>query len=135
NRLIDIRKRVLAGEDFGTLAVQFSEDPSAKSNKGNLGFFTALQMVYAFENAAYNTKPGEVSMPIRTKFGYHLVKVESRRPSIGEVEVAHIMIRTSESADEKAKNTIFDIYDKLRAGESWDELCKQYSEDNATKNT
>jgi peptidyl-prolyl cis-trans isomerase SurA len=73
-RLMDIRKRILAGEDFGTLAVQFSEDPSAKTNKGNLGFFTALQMVYTFENAAYNTKPGEVSMPVRSKFGYHLVK-------------------------------------------------------------
>jgi peptidyl-prolyl cis-trans isomerase SurA len=134
NKIMDIRKRALNGEDFGTLAQAYSEDPSARSNKGDLGYFTALQMVYPFEVAAYQTRNGDISMPIRTRFGYHIIKVNDRRPARGEVEVSHIMIRTgSEHDNDKARNTIFDIYDELQKGVSWDELCKQYSEDPATK--
>jgi peptidyl-prolyl cis-trans isomerase SurA len=133
-KITAIRKRILAGEDFETVAAESSEDPSAKTNKGLLGYFTALQMVYPFENAAYNTKPGEVSEPLRTRFGYHIVKVLDRRPARGEVEVSHIMIRTGQDAgNDKAKNTIFDIHDKLRGGVSWEELCREFSEDPGTK--
>jgi len=132
HRIVQIREDILHGKDFGDAAVAYSEDPSAKTNRGSLGYFTALQMVYPFENAAYNTPVGEVSMPIRTRFGYHLVLVEDRRPARGEVEVSHIMIRTSEN-DTKSKDKIFEIYDQLQAGDSWDELCKQYSEDPGSK--
>lgn len=134
NNIMDIRNKALAGENFANLAASFSEDPSAKVNNGDLGFFTALQMVYPFESAAYTTSVGKVSNPVRTKFGYHLVQVTARQPARGEVEVAHIMIRTGESKDnEKAKNIIFDLYDQLNKGASWDELCKQYSEDPGSK--
>lgn len=134
NKILDIRNKALAGDDFGNLAAAYSEDPSAKLNKGDLGYFTALQMVYPFETAAYTTPVGQISMPIRTKFGYHIVKVADRRPTRGEVEVSHIMIRTGDNKDnQKAKNTIFEVYDQLNAGVSWDELCKQYSEDPGTK--
>lgn len=133
-KITDIRNKALAGENFASLAASFSEDPSAKMNNGDLGFFTALQMVYPFESAAYTTSVGKVSNPVRTKFGYHLVQVTARQPARGEVEVAHIMIRTGENKDnEKAKNIIFDIYDQLSKGASWDELCKQYSEDPGSK--
>jgi peptidyl-prolyl cis-trans isomerase SurA len=136
NQINDIRKKVLAGEDFETAALNYSEDQSAKLNKGNLGYFTALQMVYPFENAAYTSKVGEVSQPVRTQFGYHILKVLDKRAAQGEVEVAHIMIRTGADHDnEKAKNTIFDVYDKLRGGVSWDELCKEYSQDPGSKDT
>lgn len=134
NKILGIRAKALAGEDFGALAATYSEDPSAKLNKGDLGYFTALQMVYPFETAAYTTPVSQVSEPIRTKFGYHIVKVMDKRPSRGEVEVSHIMIRTGENREnQKARNTIFEIYDQLNAGVSWDELCKQYSEDPGTK--
>lgn len=133
NRLLDIRKRILAGEDFGTLAAQYSEDPSAKSNQGDLGYFTALQMVYPFESAAYHTPAGSVTNPVRTRFGYHLIKVIDRKPARGEVEVSHIMIRTNSDNDEAARNKIFEVYDQLRGGVAWEELCKQYSEDLSTK--
>jgi peptidyl-prolyl cis-trans isomerase SurA len=134
NRLLDIRAKIMAGEDFGKAAMQYSEDPSARMNQGNLGYFTALQMVYPFENAAYTTKPGQVSMPVRTRFGYHLVYVADRRPTQGEVEVSHIMLRTGEGKDnDKVKNQIFDLYDQLQAGVKWDDLCKQYSEDPGSK--
>lgn len=134
NRIIDLRKRALAGENFNDLARTYSEDPSAKSNGGDLGYFSALQMVYPFENAAYATPPGEISAPVRTRFGYHLVKVTDRRPAQGEVEVSHILLRTDNGADDgKARNTIFEIYDQLQQGVNWEELCRQYSQDVATR--
>ncbi len=134
NKIIDIKKRIDAGEDFGTLAMAASEDPSAKSNEGNLGYFTAMQMVYPFETGAFTTPIGKVSNPVRTRFGYHLIKVADKRVSIGEVEVSHILVRTGKDRDtEKAKKQIFEIYDRLQGGMKWEELCKQYSEDQSSK--
>ncbi len=134
NKIMEIRNKIKGGEDFGMAAAQYSEDPSARSNHGNLGYFSAMQMVYPFETGAYNTKVGEISMPVRSRFGYHIIYVTDRRPARGEVEVAHIMIRTGDDKDnEKAKNTIFDLYDQLQGGVKWDELCKQYSEDPGSK--
>jgi len=91
DKITALKKRIESGESFEELAVQLSEDPSAKQNNGRLGYFTALQMVYPFEDAAYNTPIGKVSNPVRTQFGYHLIKVHDKRLSKGEVRVAHIM--------------------------------------------
>jgi len=132
-KIAEIKKRIEAGEDFEKLAAELSEDPSAKYNNGGLGFFTALQMVYPFEEAAYNTPEGSVSPIIRTQFGYHLVKVKARKPARGEVEVSHMLLRTGATNDEKVKSTIFSLYDQLKAGRNWDEVCKEYSEDGNTK--
>lgn len=134
NKILDIRKRVMAGEDFEKLARELSEDPSGKYNGGNLGYFTAMQMVYPFEEGAYQTKVGEVSSIVKTQFGYHLIKVMDKRASRGEVEVSHILLRSTKENDVKTKNLIFEIYDQLKTGRTWDELCKQYSDDNNTKN-
>lgn len=132
NKIISLRDKVLSGADFSELAREHSDDPSARSNSGMLGYFSALQMVYPFETAAYTTPKGSVSPPVRTKFGYHLVKVEDRRPARGEVEVSHIMLR-NEGDPEKVKNTIFNIHDQLQAGVDWNELCKEFSQDPTTK--
>lgn len=129
-KITSLRERALKGEDFGELAKQFSEDPTAKQNAGMLGYFTAMKMVYQFEEAAYKTKPGEVSQPVRTRFGYHIIKVYDRRPASGEVEVAHILFG---GTDDKTKNKAFEVYDQLKAGRSWDELAKEYSVDTNTK--
>lgn len=134
NKISDIKKRIVAGEDFEKLARELSDDPSAKQNGGSLGYFTAMQMVYPFEKAAYQTKVGEVSSIVRTRFGYHLIKVVDKRPSKGEVEVSHILLRSTKDNETKVKNLIFEIYDQIKKGRSWDELCKQYSEDSNTKN-
>jgi peptidyl-prolyl cis-trans isomerase SurA len=133
-KITDIKKRIGAGEDFEKLARELSEDPSAKYNGGSLGYFTAMQMVYPFEEAAYQTKVGEVSSIVRTRFGYHLIKVFDKRQSRGEVEVSHILLRSTKDNDVTVKNQIFEIYDQLKKGRNWDELCKQYSEDSNTKN-
>ncbi len=134
-KMNDIRNKALAGEGFGKLAREYSEDPSAKANDGNLGYFTAMQMVYPFETAAYKTKVGEISSTVRTRFGYHIIKVDDRQPARGEVEVSHILLRTGTSNDAKVKNTAFEVYDQFKGGRKWEELCNEYSEDNATKAT
>ncbi len=131
-KLTQIKARIEAGEDFEKLARELSEDPSAKYNGGNLGYFTALQMVYPFEEAAYNTPVGSLSPIVRTRFGYHLIKVKDRKPARGEVEVSHILLRATPD-DAKAKNTAFLLYDQLKGGRNWDEVCKEYSEDANTK--
>ena len=132
-QVLDIRKKALQGEKFEDLAVQFSQDPSAKENKGDLGYFSAFRMVYAFESAAFKTKVGQISMPVRTRFGYHLVKVVDSRNNRGEVTVSHIMITkpTTDSKDDnaKAKATIDDVYKKLKQGENFENLASQFSQD------
>lgn len=135
NKLMAFRNRVLQGEDFSSLARQYSEDPSTKANGGDLGYFTVMQMVYHFEEAAYGLKTGELSQPVRTRFGYHLIKVTDRRMARGEVEVSHIILRTGTSDDKKVKAKIFEIHTQLQGGRSWDELCKEFSDDQATRNT
>lgn len=130
NKALSIREKVLAGEQFDKLARELSEDPSAKSNGGLLGYFSALQMVYPFEEAAFQLNVGDVSQPVRTRFGYHLIKVEDKRPSSGEVEVSHILVRGS---DEQAKNRISEVYEKLIKGSDWNEMCAMYSQDPGTK--
>ncbi len=134
NKIQALRKRIIEGEGFQAVAAAYSEDQSARRNKGELGYFTALQMVYPFETAAYETPVGKVSDPVRTAFGYHLIYVTDRRPSQGEVEVSHIMLRTGEGYDDdKARTTIFELYDKLQKGMSWADLCSQYSEDQSSR--
>jgi len=134
-KILTIRNRILAGEDFNVVAVATSEDNSVKVNRGDLGYFSALQMVYPFEEAAFTLPVGKVSAPVRTRFGYHLVLVTDRRPARGEVEVAHLMLRTTGADDKKVKDKIFEIEAQLKAGRDWDDLCKEYSEDPATKNS
>ncbi len=128
-----IRQQALAGTDFGQLARAQSEDPSAKENAGKLGYFTAMQMVYPFETAAYKTPVGQVSAPIRTRFGYHIIKVNDKRAAQGEIKVAHLMIRMTASAARAdsltAKKKIDELYSRLKKGENWDKLVAQFSED------
>lgn len=132
NKAIEIRNRVLKGEDFGKLAQEFSIDPSAKENKGDLGYFSVFKMVYPFESAAYNTPIGSVSMPVRTQFGYHLIQTVDKRTNRGEVTVKHIMIVDKEGSLETAEKKINDIYAKLVAGENFEELAKAHSNDTSS---
>jgi len=138
-KIIKLRDRIIAGEDFEAIATQFSEDKSArndsktgrKGNGGNLGYFSAFRMVYPFEVAAYSTKVGQISMPFKTQYGYHIMKVDAVRESKGEIEAAHILIRDTSV---KGKQKIDSIYDKLNRNEKFEDLAKQNSEDPGSKN-
>lgn len=111
-----------------------SEDPSAQKNKGDLGFFGAFQMVYPFEKAAFNTKVGEVSMPVRSKFGYHLIYVTDRRPARGTIECDHIMLMKKKGkANDPGEKMIQEIYDTLQKGLDFKQAIMLYSEDVQSK--
>ncbi len=131
-----LRQLALNGASFAMLAEQYSNDPSAATNGGDLGYFTALQMVYPFENAAYHTEMGSISPPIRTRFGYHTIKVHDKRPSKGKVKVAHIMIREGENAqDSSAQQKAQQIYEQLQQGGDWNELAERFSDDVTTRSS
>lgn len=136
-KITALRDRIAKGEDFATVAKASSEDPSAAKNSGDLGWFSALQMVYPFENAAYGTKVGEVSQPVRTRFGYHILKVAGKRPARGQVKVAHVMLRSTEAdAPEKqaqAEQRIREIHRQLADGSlSFADAALKYSEDESS---
>ncbi len=126
-------KRALAGEDFAQLARAHSQDASTAPTGGNLGYFTAFSVVYPIETAAYTTPVGGVSMPVRTRFGYHLVRVNERRPGRGTVRVAHILVRVSPSADDTGQNMaqqrIEAAYARLLQGEPFATVCREVSDD------
>lgn len=135
-KISEIRGRILKGEDFEKLAQEVSQDPSAKDNQGNLGYFTSFRMVYAFESAAYKTQLNAVSLPVRTRFGYHIIKVNDIRDNRGDVLVAHIMLMNPKEGEsktnEEVQKTIQDIYKKIQQGEKFEELAQQFSEDKST---
>ncbi|MFB9865156.1 peptidylprolyl isomerase [Rufibacter immobilis] len=132
-KAMDLRQQAVSGTSFEQLAQRFSEDPSARENGGNLGYFTALQMVYPFENAAFNTPVGQISQPVRTRFGYHIIKVNEVRPAQGEIKVAHIMVRAQQGLPKAdsltAKKKIDEIYSRVLRKEDWNKLTSQFSED------
>jgi peptidyl-prolyl cis-trans isomerase SurA len=132
------------------LADQYSDDPSAKGTKatdqaparpgnhGDLGYFTVFDMVYPFETGAYNTKEGEISMPVRSDFGYHIIKVKSITDAMGSIQAAHIFLQLpfDASAEDEAamKQKADNIYKELMAqdGKNWNEMVKQYTDDKGT---
>ncbi len=128
----DIRERILNGESFEKVARESSDDKSALMNNGNLGYFTVFQMIKPFEDAAYSLKPGIISMPVRTSFGYHIISVKGRRPSKGKIKVSHIMKAvTPGSVDTvvwKVESEINKIYVQLKNGSSFKELASKYSD-------
>jgi peptidyl-prolyl cis-trans isomerase SurA len=138
-RILALRDRVSAGEDFASVAMGKggSDDPSAAKNGGDLGWFSALQMVYPFETMAFNTAPGQISKPVRTRFGYHIIKVVDKRPARGQVKVAHIMVRgTDQDSPEKqtaAEQKINEVAGRLRSGEiTFADGALKYSDDEST---
>ncbi|MEA3447885.1 MAG: peptidylprolyl isomerase [Bacteroidota bacterium] len=134
NKITEIRKKAVSGDaDFNELAKKYSGDKSVKRNDGHLGWFTVFGMVYPFETAAYETPVGEVTDIVRTRFGYHIIKVEDKRPAKGRIRVSHIMVLKPKDATqeekEKAEAKVKEIKQKLDAGEAFDKLAEEYSED------
>ena len=147
NKALELRKRIMNGEDFGDVAVEASEDPSArdieaipgkqrayKGNRGNLGYFTVFDMVYPFETGVYEAKVDEITMPIRTDFGYHILKLNSKTPACGTVRVAHIFLIVDEKDPEKSDSAMCvkarNIYNEIeKDGSNWDKMVRKYSDD------
>ena len=129
-----IREQLLKGADFEALAQEVSDDLSAKENKGNLGYFSAFKMVHEFETGAYQTPKGEISLPVRSDFGYHIIKVIERRVKPQVREVSHIFIQKNDdlSPTELAKKA-YHVHSLLNLGEDFGELAIEHSDDVSSK--
>ncbi|MCQ2351013.1 MAG: peptidylprolyl isomerase [Paludibacteraceae bacterium] len=129
----------LKKEKFEDVAATMSEDPSMNGGDGRIGWITGLNTVYPFEIAAYNTPIGGYSNPIRTMFGYHIIKVNALRPSRGQVKVAHIFKRIKEdftqNQKDSLKNVVYNIYNDLKAGKiDFSDAASKYSDDGNARN-
>ena len=142
NKAMDLYKRARAGEDFGKLAIKFSDDPSAKDqpsndgimpgNAGDLGFFSVFNMVYPFETACYNLEVDSISLPVRTTYGYHIIKLLEKRPFFGTATIQHIWVSNSSKNPGYAAEKIKQAFQQLQDGEDFARVCKNYSDDLST---
>jgi len=145
NEIMKIRDRLLKGESLEVLAVSESDDPSAKDeispegvlmrkgNKGDLGYFTVFDMIYSFESAAYKLKVGELSMPIRTEFGYHIVYLADKKPALGKCAASQLLIsypRNATAEDSlKTKEKVKAAYKAVKEGVDFAQAVEMYSTD------
>lgn len=130
-KINEIAERVKK-EDFASVAKESSEDQSVTDNAGYIGWITGFRTVFPFENKAYATPVGTISAPVRTSFGYHIIKVHNRRFSRGEILVSHIMRFTSqgdEAGNAKAKAAIDSLYQLVKSGADFGAIAETNSED------
>ena len=132
-RLIELRDRILNGEDFNELARTYSEEPIARRTGGELNWYRRGELAPEFEAAALKLKPGELSMPVETDFGIHLIQLNERRGN--EFNSRHILIRPQPSLTDY-ENTI-DYLDSLRIliesdSLEFEKVAKEHSDDRLT---
>ena len=146
-KVMVIRERLMAGEDFAGVAAELSDDPSArdrqaqgqvrKGNGGDLGYFTVFDMVYPFETGAYSTVVGEISMPVRTSYGYHLIKVTDKQEALGKATVAHLYLAMPKNATAsdsiRIEKEISVLYQRILEGEKFEDLVLEFSDDRGSK--
>lgn len=146
NRAMKARDRILKGEDFGKVALEMSSDSSVKDriiqgrkikgNRGDLGYFTAFDMVYPFEEAAYDLKVGEISKPVRTEFGYHIIKLTDKQPAIGKIQLAHVLLLFPANGNLKdslnVRDSAYKAYNEIKSGTEFASVTKIYSDDKST---
>jgi len=128
-----IRDRLISGEKFEDVAKEVSDDISASTNGGDIGYMPVLQVVYPFETAIFSMKIGELSMPVRTQFGYHIIRVTDKKPSRGKIHIATIWksfnYTMTDEEKAKAKEEIQNIYLQLKSGADFNDLARKYSDD------
>lgn len=137
NHILELRQRIVNGEDFSAVASEEmrlrNPNAQARPNEGDLGYFTVFDMVYPFENAAYALKVGEVSQPVRTRYGYHLIKLLDRVEGLyGKVTMAHIWLHSTDSATQASNINL--IYKQLQEGTPFEYMARQ-SDDRTTSNS
>ncbi|MDB5282517.1 MAG: hypothetical protein JWO06_1592 [Bacteroidota bacterium] len=137
-KIVALKKRIDKGESFDKVAKEASEDPSAKTNGGNIGWFSVFGTIYPFENAAYHQKAGEVGQPVRTEFGYHLVRVNETRAARGQIHAAHLLIRFPEKAtpgqEDSVKKRVDSVYHLINTNKvTFEDAVKEFSDDKTTR--
>lgn len=137
NEVVSIQKQLDRGKTFESLAMSSSDDTASGNRGGYLGEYTVFQTFYDFENAMYNTPEGGVSSPVKSKYGYHLIKVNKIKDNKGRILVAHILKKYPKNASEEdkasAKAEIEVLYDQVtEGGEDFGELATMFSDDKAS---
>ena len=133
SRIEEIRRRITDGEDFGEMARRYSEDLNSATNGGDLGFFTRGTFMAEFEEAAFALETGEISPPVRTDVGLHIIKLEERKED--QIRVRHILVQIpkTDEDDHRALETISVLRQRILDGdESFSEAAAKYSEDLAS---
>ena len=134
-RISELRKRIADGEDFYAVAreeaLRLDRNAEVRPNEGYLGYFSAFDMVYPFENAAYSLEVGQLSQPVRSRYGYHIIKLLDKVNLHGKLDLAHIWIGTRDSILGRA--AIYSCYERLKGGESFATVANQ-SDDRSTRN-
>ena len=139
---LEVRQKLMEGADFCDMVIQYSSEyrrpqgnllPVKTGYEGRLPYITALSMVYPFEKALYGLKVGEISMPVRTRYGYHLIQMMEKRPALGRVRFKHIMAMSIPGdTAQRALAKINAMYDSLQAGAGFSRLARQYSDDRSS---
>jgi len=129
----EVYEKLKKGEDFSKLAQQYSTDPAAKTNKGDIGFITVFTLPYEFENILYTTAPGKFSAPYKSKIGYHILKNLGERKALGKIKVAQILLAFPPNANEATKKRTAkladSLYQRLMKGDDIAKLASQFSND------
>ncbi|HEY6504407.1 MAG TPA: peptidylprolyl isomerase, partial [Chitinophagaceae bacterium] len=132
-KLKEVTARLSKGEDFMKVAEKFSDDPSAKKNKGDIGFITVFTLPYDFENIIYTTAPGKISKPFTSKGGYHIFKNLGERKALGRIKAQQILLAFPPGIDEagkkRIKNLADSLYRRILAKEDFASLATKYSND------
>lgn len=133
-KLKKFQKRFDRGEDFQSLVKEYQ----GRANYGKLGYFSVFDQPYPIENAAYTTSEGQITGPVRSNYGYHLLKVTEKQPYKGKMRASHVMIKPKRKKDDTAnwarpKKLINEAYDKLKGGQSFPDVVAEYSEDRKSK--
>lgn|GEM_PF-759193 len=129
-------ERLLAREPFGELAKQYSDDKNTATNNGYMGWYTGLQLLYPLEVTAYNLKIGDISKPVQTKYGFHIVKLLDKRESRGRVKVnqlLRVVPENNEAVGISQKNTIDSLKTLVNQGVDFETLVAEYSDDFRTR--
>ena len=126
-RVEEIQALLTAGGDFATIARTHSEDPGSASLGGDLGCFSPGTLVPEFEEAAFALKPGQTSEPVLSPYGYHLIQVREKREDSTCASHILVLAQTSESDQERTRETLEDLRYRAQNGEEFSQLARQYS--------
>jgi peptidyl-prolyl cis-trans isomerase SurA len=134
-KAINIKKKLLNGDNFAQIASQISDDPTAATNGGDLWYVKPTTIPLAVENYIYSNPVYKISDPIRSKLGYHIIEILDKRPNQGRMKVAHIMLpysKCGKDSAESVKKRADSIYQIAVQGTDFGILAQKYSQDKGT---
>lgn len=131
NTLLDARNKALNGGNFDSLSVVYSSNQQGRSMGGDLGYFSAGWAIKDFEDVAYSLQVDDISMPFRTQFGYHIIKMKERRPTSPDRHLSHVFFRVpgDDQIDDvlEAANVAYQEY--VSGTIDWSNMVENYTQD------